>query len=103
MARTHHHRGAGYPTYQGSVGTGAGGGDGTGAFEDQPDLGGVGAEGSGGGGMPSINIVNTAIANAYAEQGPGGISGGPISTGGIGGGGGGGGHHHHHGPAHHHH
>lgn len=82
-------------------------------FEGQADLGGFGAEGSGGGGMPSITIYNTAIAQAIAEQGPGGVSPGPI-TGGGGpaphhhhgpgpGPGGGGGPHHGPGPYHHHH
>lgn len=57
----------GYPQAGGSVGHGGGGPD-VSTFESQPDLGGFGAGSEG-----AINIYNTAIAQAAAEQGPGGI------------------------------
>lgn len=64
-------RGAGSPTYnpEDPIGSLAGG-PGSGAFGAQPDLGGAG----GAGGGINITNVNTAIAQAIAESGPGSAS-----------------------------
>lgn len=66
-------RATGYPTLSGSVGTGGSGPDTVGGFENQEELGGFGPAGNKGGAMGAINIYNTAIAQAAAEQGPGGV------------------------------
>ena len=95
----HRMGGSNYPQPTGTSESTGGGSDPFGDFPGQPDLGGFGGGAGGGGG---INIVNTAIAQAIAEQGPGGVSPGPITVGG-----GGNMHHHggggHHGGGHHHH
>lgn len=103
----HRRSGSNYPQGGGQVTNTGEGSDPFGDFPGQPDLGGFGGGAGGGGG---INIVNTAIAQAINESGPGGVSAGPITGGGIGGGGNHhmpGGHHpgggHHGGGGHHRH
>lgn len=93
-------RGQGYPTSGLDVSTAEGGSGGiaNAGFEPMDVL--SEAEKSGGS-TQGINIYNTAIAQAAAEQGPGGI--GQTATAGHGGGGGGGQHHHHQAGQHHHH
>lgn len=87
-------RGQGYPTAGLDVSTAEGGSGGisNAGFEPMDVL----SEAERGGGAAGVTIYNTAIAQAAAEQGPGGI--GQTATAGHGGGG----HHHHQAGQHHH-